>query len=296
MAGSASIYKDGAGRVTIGHKVVRIAVRDNVHSNSSIILDVASGSERDEAKLAVGMLLGLKAELPGALGVVYDTALRGTHIRSLATGGLITVCPVTAKQNQGRGSHSAKRVEKQGPAGNRAHALPDGTVCVHEFLHRGGQILENNLDSAGQVQLVNLGDPTIEIRRGKKHHRVYARYDITCRRHQTADNAVYTFQGRWNITEEHADTKAFNVAENVRVVPPRGETYLRTYGWRQTIENENNQSDRRKFLGRGRSMDPLNHLINEIGISMVTTGIAVQQARQRADGAAHQAPPRLAAA
>lgn len=43
-------------------------------------------------------------------------------------------------------------------------------------------------------------------------------------------------------------------------------------------------------------MDPLNHLINEIGISMVTTGIAVQQARQRADDAAGQAPPWLAAA
>lgn len=95
----------------------------------------------------------------------------GTHIRSLATGGLITVGPVTAKQNQGRGSHSAKRVGKQGPAGNRAHALPDGTVCVHQFLHCGGQILESRLGSAGQVQLVNLGDPTIEIRRGKKHHR-----------------------------------------------------------------------------------------------------------------------------
>jgi hypothetical protein len=138
--------------------------------------------------------------------------------------------------------------------------------------------------------------PTIEIRRGKQHDRVYARYDITCRRHQATDHAVYTFQARWNITEQRTDTKALNVAENVRVVPPRGETYQRVYGWRQTIENENNQSDRRKFLGRGRSMDPLNHLINEIGNSMVTTGIAVQQARQRADDAAGRAPPRLAAA
>lgn len=43
-------------------------------------------------------------------------------------------------------------------------------------------------------------------------------------------------------------------------------------------------------------MDPLNHLINEIGISMVTTGIAVQQARRRADDATGQAPPLLAAA
>lgn len=80
-------------------------------------------------------------------------------------------------------------------------------------------------------------------------------------------------------------------------MPPRGDTYQRVYGWRQTIENENNQSDRRKLLGCGRSMDPLVHLINEIGISMVTTGIAVQQARRRADdAAAGQAPPWLAAA
>lgn len=263
--------------------------------SSSIVLDVASDKDRDEAKLAVGMLLGLKAELPGALGVVYDTALRGTHIRGLANGDLITVCPVAAKQNEGRGSHSTKRVEKQGPAGNRAHALPDGTVCVHEFLHRGGQILESNVDSAGQPQLVNLGDPAVEIRRGKKHHRVYARYDITCRRHQATDHAVYMFQARWNISEDRTDTKAFNVAENVRVVPPRGETYQLVYGWRQKTRTTNPTAA--SSSAAAGSMDPLNHLINEIGISMVTTGIAVQQARQRADdNASGQAPPRLAAA
>lgn len=64
-------------------------------------------------------------------------------------------------------------------------------------------------------------------------------------------------------------------------MPPGGSTYKKTYGWRQTIENDNNQSDARKYLRRGRSYTAEHNLINEIGVAMVITGVAVQRARTR---------------
>lgn len=294
MTGSAWIYKDGAGRVTIGYKTARVSVRDNVHSNSTIILDVAADDDRDEAKLALKMLIDAKAALPGTLGVVYDAALRGTHLATLARHGLVTVAPIAAKENPGRGRNSSKRVEKQGNAGAYSHDLDNGTQCVHELAYRGGQVCEVTVDAAGRKLLHPLGDPHLELRSGKQIQRLYVRYDLTCHRHEATENKLYAFSIRWNLsgtTTEHGTKDKFNVAENIRALPPAGPKYTAAFGWRQTIENDNNQSDRRKVLGRGRSHGARHNLINEIGFAMVITGIAVQQARARRATADVGAPP-----
>jgi hypothetical protein len=39
------------------------------------------------------------------------------------------------------------------------------------------------------------------------------------------------------------------VAENIRALPPGGPKYTAAFGWRQSIENDNNQSDKRKLVG-----------------------------------------------
>jgi hypothetical protein len=49
------------------------------------------------------------------------------------------------------------------------------------------------------------------------------------------------------------------------------------YGYRQTVENENNQSDERKYQRRGRSHDSFDNLLNELGVAMIVTGVAVQR-------------------
>ena len=100
------------------------------------------------------------------------------------------------------------------------------------------------------------------------------------------DSTIYNFSLRWNIAApDQPGSKTLNVAENVRAVPPGGPGYQRCYGWRQTIENDNNQSDLRKFQARGRAKAAENALINEIGLAMVVNGVALQQAEPGASPA-----------
>jgi hypothetical protein len=54
----------------------------------------------------------------------------------------------------------------------------------------------------------------------------------------------------WGVTDEDS---TFNVAENLRALPPASSRYAAPHGWRQTIENDNHRSDARKIQGRGRS-------------------------------------------
>lgn len=284
MGGSANLYKDGAGRIVLGFKNVRISVRDNVHSNSAVILDVAADSNKNEAELAVSMISDAARRLPGILGVVYDTALQGTHINTLARQGLVTVAPITAKENSGKGRNSSKRVEKTGPLAPQDHRLVDGSICTHQFTHNGGQVCEQKTNAAGAKTSHSLGDPHLELRPDKTAVRLYAAFTVTCDRHTALTGQTYQFQVRWNIAAKpdpgHHGTPV-NIAENVRAIPPRGPKYKACYGWRETIENENHQSDLHKYQSRGRAKTARNMLINEIGFAMVVNGVALKQAQAR---------------
>jgi hypothetical protein len=296
MNGSVWIYKTGDGRIVIGNKIVKLLVRDNARTNSTVILDVAADNDRDEGKLTVEMATFAKKQLPGALGLVVDGVVKGIHIRSLARTGLLTVAPIAAASNPGKSRHSSKRVEKRENLGTEEHHHLDGSKCAHEFIAIGAQVHEIITDSAGKKTTRSLGDPHLEERKGKKITTINAVYKVNCERRPDLSPNGRTFDLRWNISGyvDSSDLNSdFNVAEHIRALPPGGAKYTQAYGWRQTVENENNQSDERKYQRRGRSHNSFYNELNELGIAMIVTGVAVQRYANGWQLASAAAPPTL---
>lgn len=280
MEGDAHLYITGGGPV-VGFKTVRLSLR-NDETNSTVIVAVKRPATKDEAGCAVDAALDVKRRLPAVLGLTYDTAIRGTHIRRLAReGGLVTTAPIAAKSVD---KTTKKRREKTGYVASVPHLRPDnGLPCEHQFHHEAGRLHELKLDSRGKKTLVACADPTVRIRHNKDTHRMYLEWEVLCDAGLTAGSKPAVVDRlTWSITDDGSD---FNVAENLRALPPGSDRYAKVHGWRQTVENDNNQSDTAKSLRRGRSSRPEWNHLNEIGWAIVQNGVAIQRHRQCNAGA-----------
>ena len=284
MEGDAHLYMTGSGQA-VGYKTVRMVVRSD-DTNSSITLAVRRPATKDEAACAVQAAHDVRKRLPGMLALTYDAALRGTHIRALARDSrLVTIAPVTAKENS-----KGKRTEKSGKVADYLHTRGDGTECVHTFYHLAGQLCEERIDAKGSRTLIPCADPFVRFRSNKNgQHRQYLTWDVHCSAGLApSSKPVEAGHLNWTVTDEDA---TFNVAENLRAIPPGSPRYADPHGWRQTIENDNHQSDARKVQGRGRSARPdWNHL-NELSWAIMQNGVAIQRHRAKRNASQATAPP-----
>ncbi|MGZ6976432.1 MAG: hypothetical protein ACXVKQ_21040 [Acidimicrobiia bacterium] len=104
----------------MGTKFVLVAAR-NTDVHGRIILDIAwVPNHGGEAKTAIECFTRLAPLIPGAQGVIYDTALRGVHHQTLLRDlGLLPVNRVTAakagstqpRRNDGRREEKSTRIE-----------------------------------------------------------------------------------------------------------------------------------------------------------------------------------------
>jgi hypothetical protein len=79
----AAVHFEGDGEVVWGTKFVMVAAR-GTHEGTRVILDVERVEKPGaEASVAMDCLRRLAPLVPGAQGVVYDTALRGVHHQEL---------------------------------------------------------------------------------------------------------------------------------------------------------------------------------------------------------------------
>lgn len=276
MEGDTHLYLTGSGPV-VGFKTVRLAVR-NDRTNSTIVLAVRQPDSKDEAACAVQAAIDVHRRLPGLLAL-SDTALRGTHICELARKArLTTVAPVAAASNtklehQGRRAPREEDPRREGrpPAARRLH--------MRAYLLRAwGPALRGDHRLPRQAPARALRRPTVRFRDNKTGHRLYLAWDITCSAGQPRGATPLKIKElSWTVTD---DTSTFNVAENLRAFPPGSERYDEAHGWRQSIENDNHQSDARKTLRRGRSSLPEWNHLNELGWAIMSIGIPLQRHRR----------------
>jgi hypothetical protein len=118
-----ALHFEGTGETAWGVKFVLVAVRsENVHGR--IILDTAwVPNPGGEAATAIDSFTQLAPLCPGALGVIYDTALRGTHHQRLLRDlGLLPVNRVTAaKARDPKPQGRPTRREVRPPRGPNDH-------------------------------------------------------------------------------------------------------------------------------------------------------------------------------
>ena len=275
----ADLHFEGDGELAYGTKFVVVAARSG-EARGRMILDVDWVPDKGgEAKAAMGCFQRLAPLVPGAQGVIYDTALRGIHHQTLLRNlGLLPVNRVTAKKKGSTKPRWAegRRIEKSVHVEDKMVALSDGSERVVSLFGRGGAI--------GIVELSDTGEPSfIELQRVRTHRtqdkpglfRWYNDYLLP----ESLGGGVVTVRLHGN---EEDVARKFNRTENVRVIPPSDPDFKALYARRNDAESINRAIDDSMWLSRAHSVGHARQHLNLIGYALMVNSLALLEQRQRA--------------
>jgi hypothetical protein len=271
----AALHVTGSGEPAWGTKHVMVAVR-HPDRHARMILSVASVPEvGGEAAVALEAIGRLAPELPGALGVIYDGALRGTHlVELLRDRGLLPIVPVTAKSG---GRHAKKpRVERQVLVGPATIRHDDGTTRDCILYTEAGALQLGELTADGDVTLIPLERTKLEPRRNADGTwRWYGLYTVP-------DHAGGgTLRVRLDTTDDDRKRR-FNRCEHLRPIPPSDPEYPKLYARRADAESINRALDDSSWLTRAHSVGRDRQLLNLLGYALTTNSVALHRYRRTA--------------
>jgi hypothetical protein len=272
----AALHFEGTGETAFGTKFVILATRgSDVHAR--ILLDAAFvPTPGGEAATALACLERTAPLVPGAQGVVYDTALRGAHhqtiLRDLGLLPINRVAAAKAGSKQARRDPRERRVEKLGFVETKAVTLSDGTIKNIDLYAQGGAIGIGVLNADGELQFSPL--PRIRTHRNadKAGFRWYNDYrlpdrlgagQITVRLHNDASDAA----------------RKFNRTENVRPIPATDPDFRDLFRRRNDAESINRGLDDSLWLRRAHSVGHRRQLLNLIGYAVMVNALAVARHR-----------------
>ena len=279
----AGFHVEGTGEMVWGTKFVIIAAR-HPEPHSRFILDVAcvetSGAE---AATALDRFVGLAPLVPGAQGVVYDTAFRGVHHQRLMRDlGWVSVNRVTANAgSRKRPAKDRKRVEKTVYVETKTIRTPDGEQQVR-LISQGGRIGLGEVTESGKPVFVPLD--RIRTHRNTDKRGTYRWYN-DYRLPEHLGGGVVTV--RLHANAEDAKRK-FNRAENVRQIPPGDPDFEVLYRRRNDAESINRHLDDTLWLRRAHSVGNRRQLLNMITYTLGVNALSMHVRRQGL------APPQVA--
>jgi hypothetical protein len=274
----AQLHFEGTGETAWGTKFVILATRGrDVHSR--ILLDAAFvETTGGEAATAIRCLERTAPLVPGAQGVVYDTALRGTHHQTILRDlGLLPINRVAAAQagsKNARRSKNGQRIEKLVFVEQKTFELPDGTTKTIDLYAQGGAIGIGTLAADGELLLTPL--PRV-------------------RTHRNTDKSGYRWYNDYRLPEHlgagtvtvrlHADakdaTRKFNRTENVRPIPPTDPAFKDLFRRRNDAESINRALEDTLWLRRAHSVGHRRQLLNLLGYALMVNSLAIARAQQR---------------
>lgn len=268
----ADLHFEGTGETAWGTKFVMVATRGpDVHSR--ILLDIAHvASKGGEAATAVRCFERTAPLVPGAQGVVYDTALRGTHHQTILRDlGLLPINRVSAaKANPKQARRQDRRVEKMVFVEAKAITVPDGTTKSIDLYANGGAIGLGVLAADGELLFTAL---------------------LRVRTHRNADKTGYRWYNDYRLPEHlgggivtvrlHGDAKdaarKFNRTENVRPIPPDDPSFRELFRRRNDAESINRGLEDTLWLGRAHSLGHRRQLLNLLGFALMVNSLAVSR-------------------
>ncbi|MFK0292219.1 hypothetical protein ACIQU6_17320 [Streptomyces sp. NPDC090442] len=196
---------------------------------------VAGGAYEDEAAIAVRTFMGLKSQLPGCMGALYDGAFRGTHRDTLARHGLLVIN------------------KQHGSASPRAYELLRYGRCRHDLWCEDGRIAERVPLDDGTSHLLPVPITRLEPRLGRTKSRWYHLLHIPCRHgaHDyrvpvgittTPDDRSGTdpTTGKRRLSDVERD---FHRAEHLQQIPQHTRAHQLLYPYRSDAESIHNQLD-----------------------------------------------------
>ncbi len=274
----AGLHWEGTGETAWGTKFVLVAAR-TTDVRGRIILDVGWVPRPGaEAATAMECFERLAPLCPGAQGVIYDTALRGTHHqRLLRTLGLLPVNKVAAKKkgsNKPRRDADEQRQEKSVHLETKTIARSDGTTQTLDLYARGGAVGIGRLLDTGDLEFVTLRRIRTHRNRNKRHYRWYNDYRLP----DWAGGGTITVRLHGNAEDER---RGLNRTENVRPIPPDDPDFARLYARRNDAESINRHLDDTLWLGRAHSLGHQRQRMNLLGFALCVNAVALHEHRRR---------------
>jgi hypothetical protein len=223
-----------------------------------IILDAQHVPDKGgEAKVAMASFKAIAPHAPGALGAIYDGALRGVHHAEIMRDlGWLSINRVTAKEVATRDGKPVKRVEKTVHVEDKK--VKGRTV---RLFARGGNIGVVELTETGEQDFVELKRVrTMRQTDSQGRFRFYNEYALP----EGGTVAV-----RLDTTEQDKARK-LNRSENVRQIPGNDPDFARVYKRRSDIESINRALDDTLWIGRAHSRGAQRQLVNLVGFAIMT--------------------------
>ncbi len=274
----AGLHFEGTGETAWGTKFVLVAARTE-DPHGRVILDIDwVPKPGGEAAVAMGCFERVAPLLPGAQGVIYDTALRGVHHqRLLREFGWLSINRVTAavagadtpRRDEGQREPKSAHVE------DKTIQLPNGRTTTVRLYARDGAIGIGTLTDKGNLHFTPLERVrTHRNRDGNGKYRWYNDYRLP--HHLDASTITVRLHG----TEEDTRRK-FNRTENVRPIPPDDPDFARLYRRRNDAESINRGLDDSLWLGRAHSVGHDRQRLNLIGFALMVNSLARARHRKR---------------
>ena len=273
----ASLHFEGGGTVAFGTKFVIVAAR-SAEARGRIILDMDwVPGKQAEAAAAMQCFARLRPLVPGAQGVIYDTALRGVHHQTLLRElGLLPINRVSGSAGRSKELRSVRgRYERTIHIEDRPILLGDGSVRILRLVARSGAIgLENSTDD-GKHEFVKLR--RVRTLRFQDRSGPYRWYN------QVALPDAYG--GKTIMVRLHANkvdaARKFNRTEHVRPIPPDDPDFKRLYGRRSDAESINRGLEDSLYLRRAHSVGYARQLVNLLGYALMVNSLALDQHHRR---------------
>ena len=274
----ADLHFEGTGETAYGTKFVLVAVRSE-EIRGRMILDLEWLPDKGgEAKVAMGCFKRLHPLVPGAHGVIYDTALRGTHHQVLLREmGLMPVNRVTAAiagANKPRRAEG-RRIEKSVHVEDRDVALPGGGARTVRLYAQGGAIGLGELTDKGEIDFVLL--PRVRTHRNQDASGLFRWYNEYALPERYGGKHVMV---RLHGNEEDAACK-FNRTENVRPIASGDPDFKQLYARRSDSESINRGLEDTLYLNRAHSVGHARQHLNLLGYALMVNSLALHEHRRR---------------
>ena len=275
----ARLHFEGDGEAAWGIKFVLVAAR-STEPHGRIILDIEWDPESGggEAKIATDCFTRLAPLVPGAQGIIYDTALRGVHHQALLRDlGLLPVNKVTAAvadANQPRRG-KGRRVEKSVHLEDKTVRLGDGSSRTVRLYAQGGALGIGELDESGNLHFVELERVRTHRNADKNgKYRWYNDYRLPDR----YDATTITVRLHGNDQDR---ARRLNRPENLRPIPSTDPDFARLYPRRNDAESINRGLNDSLWLGRAHSLGHDRQHLNLLGFALMVNSIALHRHRRR---------------
>ena len=274
----AALHFEGDGEAAWGTKFVMVAAR-GAEEGTRLILDIERVEMPGaEAAVAMDCFRRLAPLVPGAQGVVYDTALRGVHHQELLRHlGFVPINRVAAAEKGVRTPRrkDGRRLAKSVHVEDKMVTGQDGRAVSVSLYAQDGAIGIGRLTDRGQMVFGPLRRIRTHRTRDKSgRFRWYNDYRLPRR----LGGGTVTVRLHANDQDR---TKRFNRTENVRPIPPSDPDFARLYARRNDAESINRNLEDTLFLGRAHSVGRLRQQVDLIGYALLVNGLTVLRHEER---------------